>query len=87
MNKSREVYVTVCELFEALNKTSYKEEMLKQSDLFYIIYFWIQMENYPSMDLMYDPKFRDLHLRNPVMRNLTWRYLGINRSRYLTPQS
>lgn len=44
MNKSREVYVTVSELFEDLNKTSYKEEMMKQSDLFYIIYFWILME-------------------------------------------
>ena len=87
MNKSREVYVTVSELFEAINKPSYKEEIMKQSDLFYIIYFWIQMENHPSMDLIYDPKFRDLYLRNPVMRNLTWRYLGINRSRYLTPQS
>lgn len=87
MNKSREIYVTVSELFEDLNKTSYKEEMMKQSDLFYIIYFWILMENHPSMDLIDDPKFRDLHLRNPVMRDLAWRYLGINRSRYLISKS
>ena len=85
MNKSREVYVTVSELFEAINKPSYKEERMKQSDLFYIIYFWIQMENYPSMDLMYDDKFRELHLRYPVMRNLAYKYLGLDRTMYLYP--
>lgn len=87
MNKSHEIYVTIDELFNELNKSSYEEEMKKQSDLFYIIYFWIQMENYPSEELLYDDKFRELHLRHPLMRNLSWRYLGINRSRYLTPKS
>lgn len=87
MNKSHEIYVTCDDLFNKMNQSSYKEEMMKQSDLFYIIYFWIQMENHPSMDLLYDDKFKELHLRHPVMRNLSWKYLGIDRSRYLIPKS
>ena len=52
MNKSHEIYVTCDDVVNELNHSSYKEEMLKQSDLFYIIYSWIQMENHPSMDLI-----------------------------------
>ena len=78
-------FITCDDLVTELNHSSYKEEMIKQSDLFYIIYFWIQMENYPSMDLMYDNKFRELHLRYPVMRNLAYKYLGLDRTMYLYP--
>ena len=52
MNKSHEIYVTVSDLFEDLNDTSYKEEMMKRSDLFYIIYFWIQMENHGESSIV-----------------------------------
>ena len=84
MNSNR-FFITCDNLVTELNHSSYKEDMMKQSDLFYIIYFWIQMENYPSMDLMYDNKFRELHLRYPVMRNLAYKYLGLDRTIYLYP--
>ena len=84
MNSNR-FFITCDNLVTELNHSSYKEDMMKQSDLFYIIYFWIQMENYPSMDLMYDNKFRELHLRYPVMRNLAYKYLGLDRTMYLYP--
>ena len=84
MNSNR-FFITCDDLVTDLNHSSYKEEMMKQSDLFYIIYFWIHMENHPSMDLMYDDKFRELHLRYPVMRNLAYKYLGLDRTMYLYP--
>lgn len=84
MNSNR-FFVTCDDIMNELIHSSYKEEMIKQTDLFYIIYFWIQMENYPSMNLLYDNKFRELHFRYPVMRNLAYKYLGLDRTLYLYP--
>lgn len=84
MNSNR-FLVTCDDVVNELNRSSYTEEMKKQSDLYYIIFFWIQMENRPSMDLLYDDKFRELHLRYPVMRDLAYKYFGLDRTLYLYP--
>lgn len=77
MNSMCEIYTTLVEV---------TKEMITQSDLFYIVYFWISMENHTlSKDIITDEVFRKLHLRHPVFRNLAWKYLDVLRSEYLFP--
>ena len=76
----RDSYITLEDVISDLGNTSYKEEMMKQSDLFYIIYFWNIMVNDPKVHPEEDSKFREMHLKHPVIRNL-----GIDRSKYLYP--
>lgn len=86
MNTMHEIYTSLVEVTNDLSQSSYKEEMMKQSDLFYIVYFWISMENHTlSKDIITDEVFRRLHLRHPVFRNLAWKYLDVLRSEYLFP--
>ena len=85
MINRRDSYITLEDVISDLGNTSYKEEMMKQSDLFYIVYFWKIMVNDPKVHLEEDSKFREMHLKHPVIRNLGYKYLRIDRSKYLYP--
>lgn len=78
MIKTKETYFTIDEVCKDLAFTSYEMEMKKQSDLFYILYYWMAIENeLVPVEIIYDEKFRYLYLHHPVMRYLVWKYFGL----------
>lgn len=81
--KAQDFYISMDEIISDLSASSIQKERNKKSDLFYILFYMNIMMRDSEIRLEEDPKFRELHLKHPLMRNLAQEYLGLDRTKYL----